>query len=208
MRKRWLAVVFVVVATGVAGRAVSWAQKVPAGSPIEPPPQRWRSPSPNDAQVKPSAETLPPDLPSDLPPGPPPAKSVIPPENVVGDDPMGVVDSFLKRNRKETEDSIKALNLEAESLRARLQKVEAALARWQTISAALNQDATPDQTRLEPIPSAKADLAPTLAAPPPTPGATDPAKIPTEPAPSPPPAAGSFEPTPVTQPPGAPSPPG
>ncbi|WP_435005094.1 hypothetical protein P12x_002985 [Tundrisphaera lichenicola] len=52
-------------------------------------------------------------------------------------DPMEVVEAFLDRNRKEADESIRALNEEAEALRARLAKVEAALGRWQSIAGAL-----------------------------------------------------------------------
>jgi hypothetical protein len=54
------------------------------------------------------------------------------------EDPMVAVETFLRRNRKEAEDSIQALSREAEALRARLSKVEAALARWQSVAGALN----------------------------------------------------------------------
>ena len=54
-------------------------------------------------------------------------------------DPMKAVESFLTRNRKEADDSIKALTSEAEVLRGRLQKVEAALARWEAVAGSLNQ---------------------------------------------------------------------
>jgi hypothetical protein len=53
------------------------------------------------------------------------------------EDPMVAVETFLRRNRKEAEDSIQALNREAEALRGRLAKVEAALARWQSVAGAL-----------------------------------------------------------------------
>jgi hypothetical protein len=54
-----------------------------------------------------------------------------------GNDPMGTIETFLVRNRKEAEQAIETLNQEAEALRARLQKVEAALSRWQEVEKAL-----------------------------------------------------------------------
>jgi hypothetical protein len=57
------------------------------------------------------------------------------------DDPMHVVEAFVVRNRKEAAESIETLTKEAELLRARLQKVEAALERWKAVENALRQDA-------------------------------------------------------------------
>lgn len=96
-----------------------------------------------------------------------------PAEPAAGDDPMADVDSFLTRNRKEADDSIKALTREAEALRARLQKVEEALARWQAVSGALNQEADPDTTgppskpgpriwRRQPLPESRSTPPPAL----------------------------------------------
>jgi hypothetical protein len=76
---------------------------------------------------------------------------------VQGDgDPMMAVDAFLTRNRKEADDSIQALTKEAEALRARLQKVEAALARWHHVSEALEQKAEPGRRMELPAPSPRA----------------------------------------------------
>ena len=68
------------------------------------------------------------------PPGPWNAR-----RNPIAEDPMAEVDSFLDRNRKEADEAIKSLSAEAETLKARLQKVEAALARWQAVAGALNE---------------------------------------------------------------------
>ena len=53
---------------------------------------------------------------------------------------MQVVDAFVERNRKEAEDSIDKLTKEAETLRARLQRVEAALERWKAVEDALKRE--------------------------------------------------------------------
>lgn len=59
------------------------------------------------------------------------------PTRVTANDPAELVSEFVDRSRKEAERSIAALTKEAEELRARLKKVEAALDRWQSISRAL-----------------------------------------------------------------------
>ena len=78
--------------------------------------------------VTPAGTQLPPS--AELPPLAP---------GITNDDPMQVVEAFVARNRKEAEDSIQALTQEAETLRARLQKVEAALERWKAVDNALKQ---------------------------------------------------------------------
>ena len=62
-------------------------------------------------------------------------------------DPVETVESFVERNRQEAESNIQSLATEAENLKARLAKVEAALVRWRSFSRALhaNQPADPDQ---------------------------------------------------------------
>jgi hypothetical protein len=52
---------------------------------------------------------------------------------------MQAVEAFVQRNRKEADEAIKALTQERDSLRARLQKVEAALGRWKVVASALEQ---------------------------------------------------------------------
>jgi hypothetical protein len=56
---------------------------------------------------------------------------------------MQTVEEFVLRSRKEAEDSINALTREAETLRARLQKVEAALERWKAVERALKEGSLP-----------------------------------------------------------------
>jgi hypothetical protein len=77
-----------------------------------------------------------PATPVDLPAGQPQAAPAIP-----NDDPMQAVEAFVVRNRKEAAESIQTLTREAETLRARLQKVEAALERWKAVEAVLGRDA-------------------------------------------------------------------
>jgi len=55
-------------------------------------------------------------------------------------DPVASVETFVERNRKEAESAIQTLTVEAETLKARLAKVETALTRWQSFSRALNAD--------------------------------------------------------------------
>lgn len=52
-------------------------------------------------------------------------------------DPEGEAKAFVEKSRKEADEVIRALNKEAETLRARLQKVEAGLARWQAVKDSL-----------------------------------------------------------------------
>ncbi len=59
-------------------------------------------------------------------------------------DPMADVEAFVARNRQEADRSVEALASEAEELKGRLERVEAALARWRQVSAALaNEPAAP-----------------------------------------------------------------
>jgi len=71
---------------------------------------------------------------------------------------MQTVEAFVLRSRREAEESIEALTKEAETLRARLQKVEAALERWKAVRDGLIQGAAVDvkaePQQLEPIPGA------------------------------------------------------
>jgi len=52
------------------------------------------------------------------------------------------LEAFVLRSRREAEESIEKLTKEAETLRARLQKVETALDRWKGVRDALNQEAS------------------------------------------------------------------
>ncbi len=65
-------------------------------------------------------------------------------------DPVDSVESFVERNRKEAESAIQTLTLEAETLKARLVKVETALTRWQSFSRALNADQPASQPAVGP----------------------------------------------------------
>jgi hypothetical protein len=53
---------------------------------------------------------------------------------------MQTVQAFVEKNGKEAEDSIDKLTKEAEMLRARLQRVEAALERWKAVEQALKKE--------------------------------------------------------------------
>jgi len=65
-------------------------------------------------------------------------------------DPVDSVESFVERNRKEAESAVQALSTEAETLKARLVRVEAALNRWQNFSRALNADQPASQPTVGP----------------------------------------------------------
>jgi hypothetical protein len=187
MRRRWLVGTLVVLSTlALAGRVVTLAQRpetlkvmrdsVPTGS-KEAPPKGWRSAG--DPQVK-------------------TANGPLPPAEPAAEDPMGAVESFLQRNQKEADDSIKALTQEAEALRARLQKVESALGRWKGVAQALelqsrsgvNSPPPVPQNKLgEPGPEAGPELLPaseTLVPPPPASSPPEPPPL-TNPGTTPPP---------------------
>jgi hypothetical protein len=57
------------------------------------------------------------------------------------DDPEGTASAFLDRSRKEAHGAVTALRAEVQSLRARLAKAEAGLARWQAVLDALESQA-------------------------------------------------------------------
>jgi hypothetical protein len=129
------------------------------GMPPEPAPagdvQFGLPPAPSEQGTLPVIASNPAPTPPSSSAQPTPSSSIAPSP---GDDPMGAVETFLDRNRKEAENSIQTLNQEAEALRTRLQKVEAALARWQDVSKALKAEGTtpqsqPTTTQLEPIPA-------------------------------------------------------
>jgi hypothetical protein len=62
-------------------------------------------------------------------------------------DPEAAAASFVERSTKEADDAIKTLSKEAEALRARLEKVETGLARWQAVKNALESQTGSKQTR-------------------------------------------------------------
>jgi len=198
MRKRWKAVM--VGASALAlGTAASLAQRPEAPPrhmvgaveihplPVLPNPaeaKRWRSRL--DPQAKPASESLPGLSESANPlPEARPAPGI--------EDPSATVDAFLQRNRKEADDSIQALNREAEALRARLARVEAGLVRWRAVSAALNAEAkrAPVASTVAPDPAGPISAPPT-AVPPSLPG-DPPPDVPLPPAPNPPPVPTSPE---------------
>jgi hypothetical protein len=178
MRIRWMVAGLVGASALALGTAASLAQKPGAppriltASPDQP--KRWRSPA--LAQIQHGGNSLPEVRPE--PPGPVPieAAPVAAPDP---GDPMNAVESFLQRNRREADDSIKALTQEAEALRARLARVEAALGRWQAVSAALNVEPKPPQPAAVEKAMEPGEVRPAA-------GPPDPAlPIPVEPAPAP-----------------------
>jgi hypothetical protein len=160
MRTRWMAGIFAASAVALA-TAASMAQRPTRPRMAVPPPQSeaaierkpWRGKEPQAAGPPPPAV-------DSLPATTEPPVAIEPGHS--SEDPMTAVDAFLRRNRKEAEDSIQALTREAEALRARLAKVEAALARWQSVAGSLNpgqkwgQPEGPSEpnTELSPIESA------------------------------------------------------
>jgi len=102
--------------------AVIEADLLPTNPPSDPPPAPSADPAISPATVQAVAV--------DATPEPSPAKA----------DPVATVETFVERNRKEAESAIQTLTTEADNLKARLTKVEAALVRWQNFSRALNAD--------------------------------------------------------------------
>ena len=88
--------------------------------------------------------------PNPLPPAvenPPPPSRVLPSSSGAAyqterlmADPEAAAKGFIEKSTKEADEAIKALSREAEILRARLQKVEAGLVRWQGVKAALESN--------------------------------------------------------------------
>jgi hypothetical protein len=75
-------------------------------------------------------------------------------------DPEQAANDFLANARREAEAAVKSLNEEAETLRDRLKKVEAAAKRWETLLAALDPNASPPKIdppppTIDPPPSVK-----------------------------------------------------
>jgi hypothetical protein len=100
-----------------------------------------------DANAAHSAAPAPPDHdPNPLPPAlptpsaPKAATAAWTPEGTLAD-PEGAAKAFVDRSQKEADEAIKALAKEAETLRARLEKVEAGLARWQAVKESLGSSA-------------------------------------------------------------------
>ena len=130
-------------------------------------------------------------------------------------DPVEAVETFVKANRDQAEATIRDLNAEADQLRARLARVEDALARWQALAEALKAGSTgmpPPEIELAPISDpgqappwrnparASKSARPRVLAPPPAEDDERPARVRSQPRPSvvaPPPAAPEDEPPPM-----------
>ncbi len=177
LKRGILGLIVVVVAVLACSMAVTMAQKSATvhSVTISPESNGWKGRA--EAKSQPGNEMLPPAVEKTA------DRKGDPAEAIAGDDPMAAVDSFLSRNRKEADDSIQALTREAEALRTRLQKIEAALARWQAVSGALNQGANPS--------------APPTVGPEPTPAPAPPPELPPS---TPPLAGGNPSPAPIVPP--------
>ena len=204
MRKRGMIGLVVVVLAILGWKAVSLAQRPakPVALAMQLPeakeePKGWRS----RAVPQVTGEAANPAM----VPSPGPVTENGKSEAIAGD-PMEAVDSFLDRNRKEAEDATQALTREAETLRARLQKVEAALARWQAVSAALNQKEISGDSHRDPRPvEVPPPSAPPVSGEPPLPTPAEPP--PPGPAILPPASNDTLPPSPVALPEPTPAPP-
>ena len=65
---------------------------------------------------------------------------VLPTPSTVFADPEAAANGFVERTTKEADEAVRTLTKEAESLRTRLQKVEAGLSRWKAVKAALESN--------------------------------------------------------------------
>jgi hypothetical protein len=138
---RWTLAGIITALFVVVGLA-SMAQGPPESNLLPPPPTEEAKALPEQVGVTPDAPPLP---------------------GAAQEDPMQAVEAFVQRNRKEADEAIKALTQERDSLRARLQKVEAALGRWKAVAGALEQSqataAQPVQAdAVEPAPEAGPSL--------------------------------------------------
>ncbi len=159
MRSRRALTVRIVAASGVAAVVVGlmipsprlWAQKPEEGPalPLTLPPVAEKTGDAPPAVVPVATDPPPfPDPgPNPLPPARPApassskgatadASSPFTPEGTLAD-PEGEAKAFVEKSQKDADEVIRALNKEAETLRARLQKVEAGLARWQAVKESL-----------------------------------------------------------------------
>jgi len=170
MRLRWLSATLAVLVLG-GGGAATVAQlsrqsrpptRIVTSQPPQPAPQPAPGPTtppdPNGPFMPEAAPALP--LPLD-PDAPLPAASepllspAAPAENRPGGaepDPVENVEAFIHQNRQQAEATIKALNAEADQLKARLARVEAALARWHGVAAALKAGPRPGEAAEIPPP--------------------------------------------------------
>ena len=141
--------------------------------PAQPPPFRGNDLQPLQlaTPAEPAGAPLPPALPSETAPATP----TMPPTAEA--DPIQAVETFVQRNRQQADESIKALNAEADRLRDRLAKVEAALARWQGVADALKAGPRPGLSPLVADPTdIRVSEEPSNLAPLPEPGAPAPSR--------------------------------
>ena len=153
----------------------TWAQDVPKPAPSKP----VASPLPLPAEDQVPGTPVPnladfPTLPDVTSKSlstatPPPPTESVPGDQpaIAGDneDPEKTVQAFVAQNRKVAEGQLKSLKSEAERLRARLQKVEAGIRRWESLVAVLDQSEAAAKdlagpSNLEPIPAARRQFRP------------------------------------------------
>jgi hypothetical protein len=138
----------------------SWAQDQKPATPAAPRPEASPEPLQPPTEAKPS-ELLPPEPAAadfspktsvPLPTAPPDS----PPTIDAAADPEKAAQAFVDQNKKMAMGQLKNLKSEAERLRARLQKVEAGIRRWESLLAAIEKSEAeakdPGPTSLEPAP--------------------------------------------------------
>jgi hypothetical protein len=152
---------------------LSLAQK-PADPPARSVPEDASTPTIEDPKTEPPQASVPSakqKLPPSEPPSPLPAEpaadlvkdsaSVAAPGSApIADDPEKVAKDFVEQNQKQAEAQLKNLKDEAEKLRARLQKVEAGIKRWETLLGALKQSQTATRIETPQSPDTAVDLRP------------------------------------------------
>jgi hypothetical protein len=143
MRRRRARTVWIMASVALTVGAIAlivpssrlWAQKPGGGAPAEASPPQRPEKSADLPPVSPVAET--PSIPPSIGQALPPAKEPAPETNLPTADPEAAAVAFVERSQKEADEAIRALGKEAEALRSRLQKVEAGLARWESVKEAL-----------------------------------------------------------------------
>ena len=137
----------------------------PPTLPAEPKAARPSSP-PAESQPPTFADPQPLTAPPATTPPVAPADGPFPPVYKAPEDPEKAANDFVLRTRREATAAVKSLQEEAATLRARLQKVESALQRWQGVIAALDaRSEGPGPTVLEPAPPEARPSGPELPAP-------------------------------------------
>jgi hypothetical protein len=140
----------------VIGRFSVQARQAPAGEslpvpqiaasvePVQEPPQNLPSPKPPASGLE--------DLPSIAPPPPvqkldpsPTAAPAAEPEV----DPESLAGRYVEKTKQEAKNAVERLTKEAETLKARLKKVDAALVRWRGLLNALDAPGAPPQGAVE-----------------------------------------------------------